>query len=211
MDRNHEDTQSQSSDASDDSNWLDVEPDIESLDFVSLFDDRHFATLQEMLDHCKTRHSFDLQATMARLHLDFLGTVKLVNFIRSASQKNQTLPERISLSDFNDENYLKPILENDAVLFSLDDLLESAGDSSPAVNADQTGTKESLQRHNKGLEEELESIRQAFASYRLAVEQTLDRRWGSDQDPVPTPSKKSDPSGSYFESYANNGVFVRLY
>lgn len=200
------------SDASDDGEWLDVEPDEEAVTVVSLFDSQTFATLDEMLGHCKQHHGFDLRASLLRLQLDFLGAVKLVNFIRHRVRQGQPLPDTISLSDIQDDAYLKPVLENDAVLFSLDDILDEAAVDDGA--ADGTGEQTTASRlRNSQLEAELESIRDSFANYRLAVQQTLDRRWGDDDDDTnsrPAASSSTAPakdsSDYYFESYAYNGT-----
>ena len=204
------------SDVSDDGEWLDVEPDEESVTVVSLFDSQTFASLDEMLGHCKLHHGFDLRAVLHRLQLDFLGAVKLVNFIRHRVQQGQALPDNISLGDFQDDTYLKPVLENDAVIFSLDEILDQAAVDVGAV--DGTGEQTTaLRLRNTQLEEELESIRDSFANYRLTVQQTLDRRWGDDDDDTesrPTSTSVTSPakdnSDYYFESYAYNGTSCPL-
>lgn len=197
-----------SSDASDDSGWLDVEPDEERGEAViSLFDSQSFPALDEMLGHCKRNHGFDLVANMRRLRLDFLGAVKLVNYIRSRVQLGQPLPDVISQSDIDDDVYLKPVLDNDAVLFSLGDVLEAADDVADATD-EQT---RALLARNRQLEAELEAIQSSFANYRLTVQQTLDRRWGDDnQDSTPAEAScatvKEPNSDYYFESYATHGI-----
>ncbi|KAK2603930.1 Ribosomal protein arginine N-methyltransferase rmt3 [Conoideocrella luteorostrata] len=189
---------SQDSDTSEESQWLDIEPDTENISVASLFDAQTFPTLPEMLEHCKQQHNFDLRANLRRLQLDFFGAVKLVNYIRHHVQNNSALPKQILPEDIEDERYLKPVLENDAVIFSLDEILESLGNLDTA-----DAPASELLARNKSLEAELESIRESFANYRLTVEQTLDQRWGVDDGPTtPLQSKKKDSSGYYFESYA---------
>lgn len=197
----------QSSDTSEGSNWLDVEPDVENIEFVSLFDGQTFPTLSEMLDYCKQEHSFNLLEHIHRLRLDFLGAVKLINFIRNYVRDKSTIPKQISREDIDDERYLSPVIENDAVIFSLDEILDSSSqDQEIAINATETPANELLDR-NKTLESELHAVREKFANYRLAVEQTLERRWGVDDIPgSPLISKPKDVSSSYFESYAANGM-----
>ena len=56
-------------------------------------------------------------------------------------------------------------------------------------------------------QEELEQVRSQFANYRLAVQETLDRRWGDDDEAKPPqPQEKKDNSNYYFESYAAHGM-----
>lgn len=68
--------------------WDDVDEggDEESLEIVSLLDDKVFPDAQSMLDHCKCSFNFDFVAVRDRLGLDFYGSIKLVNFSSLASQ-----------------------------------------------------------------------------------------------------------------------------
>ncbi|KAI6780304.1 Ribosomal protein arginine N-methyltransferase-like protein [Emericellopsis cladophorae] len=190
------DSASSASESSEGSDWQDVEPDEEPSTVVSLFDEQTFPNPKEMLAYCKNKHNFDLLAIVKRLGLDFYGAIKLVNYVRSKVQSNQPLPEQISAKDIEDDQYLKPVLENDALLFTLDEVLE----------ADQETTADPATRA-RALEEELENLRDQFANYRLTVEQTLDKRWGDDAEPTPlTSAPKKDDSEYYFESYAAHEI-----
>lgn len=64
--------------------WDDVDEggdnDEESLEIVSLLDDKVFSDAISMLAHCKDKFNFDFVATRDRLGLDFYGSIKLVNF-----------------------------------------------------------------------------------------------------------------------------------
>ncbi|MDI1487415.1 MAG: Ribosomal protein arginine N-methyltransferase rmt3 [Ramalina farinacea] len=53
-------------DLKNDEGWEDVEPDIEHVDFVSLFSDANFDNLPDMLAHMKKKYDFDL----AKVKLD---------------------------------------------------------------------------------------------------------------------------------------------
>lgn len=97
-----------------------------------------------------------------------------------------------------------PVLQDDALIMCLDDLPAS---SDPAAAApQQAGDAAALQA-------QLEDLTKQFANYRLAVEQTLDKRWHADDDDDSSstssaaPKKeKADPSHHYWESYANHGM-----
>lgn len=63
--------------------WNDVnegDDELESLEIVSLLDDKVFPDAASMLAHCKDTHNFDFVAARDRLGLDFYGSIKLVNF-----------------------------------------------------------------------------------------------------------------------------------
>lgn len=198
---------SEVSEGSEESNWLDVEPDVENVEIVSLFDTQTFPTLAEMLNHSKKQYNFDLIANIRRLELDFLGAVKLINFIRHQTKAGKAIPECISLESIADESLLRPVLENDAVIFNLDEILEMQGVDPPGSSDAPAEASNELHIRNKQLEVELEAVRDSFANYRLAVQETLDRRWGvDDEQPATIRPKESDPSSYYFESYAFNGT-----
>lgn len=192
------------SEGSDEGEWLDVEPDEEAVSIQSLLDSRTFPTAKAMLDHCKQEHGFDFGANIQRLQLDFLGAVKLVNFIRDCTKRGVSLPKEVSHTDIEDERFLQPVLENDALIFSLDDVIEADQIEGPA--ADKEASSATLLARNRELEAELEMVQSQFANYRLAVQETLDRRWGDDVEPTPkTDDDKKDSSDYYFESYAAHG------
>ncbi|KHN99273.1 Methyltransferase type 11 [Metarhizium album ARSEF 1941] len=208
MDNLRDASPSSGSDTSEQSNWVDVEPDVENVQVVSLFDVQTFATLAEMLQHCREQYDFDLVQNIQRLHLDFLGALKLVNYIRSQVKSENSLPSEISLNDIDDERFLKPVLDNDAVIFSLDEvLLQQSSDTQAETSDPMDEQTKDLHRRNRDLASELNSVRESFANYRLAVEQTLDRRWGVGEMPDPSASLKgNDSSTYYFESYATHGI-----
>ena len=197
---------SNASDSSGESGWQDVEQDEEPLAVVSLFDTQTFPNPQDMLAHCKERHDFDFLHIVKSLGLDFYGAIRLVNFVRQSVQQGKPLPKQISSQDVDNEDYLKPVLENDALLFTLDEVLDSEQDVAGAVTAVADGSVTELLAQTKSLEAELEAVRTQFANYRLTVEETLDRRWGDDPEPKPaTQGPKKDDSDYYFESYAAHG------
>lgn len=131
------------------------------------------------------------------------------------------LPEDISLADIEDDRYLKPVLDDDALIMCLDDLPEP---SAPVGEAKQSEVSpEDLIKRNSELQAELEALAKQFNNYRLAVQQTLDTRWGEDDADAPSkaPSAASkaqessdaaksgnDYSESYFASYARNGIYT---
>lgn len=68
--------------------WDDVDEggDEESLEIVSLLDDKVFPDAQSMLEHLKGSFNFDFVAVRDRIGLDFYGSIKLVNFSSLPSQ-----------------------------------------------------------------------------------------------------------------------------
>ncbi|RFU76119.1 s-adenosylmethionine-dependent methyltransferase superfamily domain-containing [Trichoderma arundinaceum] len=199
---------SATSDISGDGEWLDIENDEESITIVSLLDSQTFSGWAEMLEYCKQRYDFDLIATIKSLQLDFHGAVKLVNFIRSKVRDQQSLQGNLTLADFQDDGYFKPVLENDALIMSLDEILDSELVKAEAATSQLDNSREELLAQKQALEAELESVRSQFSNYRLAVQETLDRRWGDDTEPnPPKPAADGEDRGNYyFESYASNEI-----
>ncbi|TDZ29216.1 Ribosomal protein arginine N-methyltransferase rmt3 [Colletotrichum spinosum] len=199
--------------SSDGSDWEDAEPEEEETQtFISLFDDAVFPSLDAMLHHCREKHNFDFLALRRRLGLEFFETVKLVNFIRQRVHEGGILSEAdVAVRDFANEQYLKPFIEDDAFIMALTELDLNA-DFAP----DGTyfpGTPQSAPSREAQLQDELDRVRSQFAKYRLAVEQTLDHRWGDDVN-VPLATKpgdeekaaRKDESQYYWESYAGNDI-----
>ncbi|KAK7755064.1 Ribosomal protein arginine N-methyltransferase rmt3 [Diatrype stigma] len=184
----------------DEEGWDDVEPEDGDEDareeVISLLDDRVFPDVAAMLAHCRDQHGFDFLAVRQRLQLDFHGSVKLVNFVRQ--RVHEGLPvtgEDITLADIDHDQYLKPVLDDDAVILGLFDLPEvvpstttttttatsdAAGSSAGGANgaSDNTPLVNDLLARNAELREELARAAAQFDSYRAAVQQTLDQRWG---------------------------------
>ncbi|KAJ4019009.1 Ribosomal protein arginine N-methyltransferase rmt3 [Fusarium irregulare] len=183
--------------ASDEGEWLDLESDEESIPITSFFTTQTFPTVAAMLEDSSKNHGYNFVEDVQRLQLDFHGAVKLVNFVRHHVKNDLPLPKNISTENLEDEKYLRPVLDNDALIFSLDEVLEAMTNGQ---------TKEgNLAARNKELEEELKKLQDQFASYRITVQETLDKRWGDD-DTEATSVEKKDDSAYYFESYAAHEI-----
>ncbi|KAI0845233.1 S-adenosyl-L-methionine-dependent methyltransferase [Daldinia vernicosa] len=217
----HPASESEDSDSRDEEDWSDAEEDDEeeTLEVISLLDDRVFPDVMSMLAHCREKHGFDFLGVRQRLQLDFHGCVKLVNFIRQRVHEGLSVTEDISSSDIDHEQYLKPVLDDDAVILGLFDLpeLKPAVQSSNGDSGDNAALVDGLLKRNSELQEELARVKTQFDNYRVAVQQTLDERWG-DVDQAEAESatakagkgkevgEKKDDSQSYWESYAGADI-----
>ena len=113
----------------------------------------------------------------------------------------------MTLSDFESEQYLKPVIDDDALILLLDDLiLDGPAEAPDVVTASRSDDHKSLAEVNSTLAHELETLKSQFSSYRLAVEETLDKRWGEDVSTSGPSQRPKDPSQYYWESYAANGT-----
>ena len=100
--------------------WSDA--DDEAYEFLGLHDDTIHNTLESLLAHEKTAHNFDLTGLRKDLKLDLYGSIRLVNYVR----QDPTADIAKAVDRFKtDDSLLRPVLENDAVLFHLEDQEES--------------------------------------------------------------------------------------
>lgn len=142
--------------------------------------------------------------------MDFFGTVKLINYIRSEVKKGVQKPDVSSRSLFDDDVYLKPVIEDDALLYNLDDIALD-DDGLQSENHRKTDTEAQLRE----VQEELCRLQEQFSNYRLAVQQSLNVQLSNDDDdpPQPTNVDRNDARRSiteevdsdYFKSYSYNG------
>jgi protein arginine N-methyltransferase 3 len=204
-------------DLKDDEGWEDAEPDVENETFISLLDDEVFADIASMLNHCKSKYDFDFLDLKQKLAFDFYDGVKLVNFIRSQVHNGQPVSSNISREDFADDKFLKPVLEDDALIINLDDLPETStqGGVSESINGKGvTSSSGELVSRISELEEELKRMQSQFDNYRETVKQTLDDRWNEKSTGGTSAGaqkeEKRDDDSHYFTSYSYNGQSFAL-
>ncbi|KAI1003390.1 Ribosomal protein arginine N-methyltransferase [Podosphaera aphanis] len=194
--------------------WQDLEPDQEEVQFVSLLDDKVFPDIHQMLDHCREKHGFDFLGLRRSLKLDFYDTIKLVNFVRTHAHAAEGFPSKPTKEDFQDEKFLMPVLDDDAVLFNLDELPDiSENDDSTAPDESEKSTLKSseLVARVSVLEEQLRRVQLQFESYRATVSQTLDDRWHQKKSIDYTKASddtkdKPEDDNHYFKSYSYNDI-----
>ncbi len=118
--------------------WEDMEPDTENFSVQCLLCSQQFPSPATMLDHCKDKHTFDFVGVVQFEGLDFYKTIKYVNSIRSRVRDGVATPTHIDSVSLDSDDLLKPTLENDALLFSLDDVInfEAEDESMEGVSGD---------------------------------------------------------------------------
>lgn len=132
-----------------------------------------------------------------------MGTIKLVNYIRSQVKSGNTSPDVTSKSNFDDDVYLKPVLEDDALLYSLDDIEDETSDAPGGTDAE---------RQVVELQEELERLQTQFSEYRSAVQQSMEEQLSKEDEKLASgpPAQRSqgkidEMDADYFVSYSYNG------
>lgn len=146
---------------------------------------------------------------MVYLDLDFLGKIRLVNYIRSQVKAGNLKPDVSSAALFEDELYMMPVLEDDALLYSLDDISgEKQSDSSVAAE----GKGQETDKRVLELQEELERLQGQFADYRSAVKRSMDKDLEKKEQGLPESeegesNKVRAEESNYFTSYAYNSMW----
>jgi len=102
--------------------WEDLEDDTETVTVQCLLCNERFPTAVAMIDHCKEAHGFDFVKIRQSHNLDFYTTIKFINYCRSEVVAGNTSPNTDDASLWSDDKYLQPVLEDDALLFSIDEL-----------------------------------------------------------------------------------------
>ena len=167
--------------------------------------------------------------------LDFLDVVKLVNYIRSEVKVGVEKPDVSAKSKFKDEQYLLPVLEDDALLWNLHDIIgqdlddvdeDTGGVSVKAPSGTTTDRNDEnrvaeLEKKLQLAELELEARRSEIRFLQLKFEESesmheksLDRdeARGRDMNAVSSgmgPARNAPMLGntdsSYFASYSGHG------
>lgn len=137
-----------------------------------------------------------------------MDTIKLVNYIRSQVKAGNQNPDVSSKDKFADELYLKPVLEDDALLYSLDDIDDEA--EQPAA-----GTE--AERRVSELQEDLERLQTQFSEYRIAVQKSLEEQLSQEDEKLGSGTFKkadngvSEEDSDYFSSYSYNSMSPASY
>jgi protein arginine N-methyltransferase 3 len=141
--------------------------------------------------------------------LDFLDMIKLVNYVRTQVKAGNKKPDVSSKAQFDDDAYLKPVLEDDALLYSLDDIADDQDeDATPGSEAE---------RRVLELQEDLERLQTQFSEYRLAVQKSMEDQLSKEDENLDSSAsaKKTDKiqeaDEGYFESYSYNGTISPKY
>lgn len=173
--------------------------------------------------------------TSIMIGLDFLEVVRLVNYIRSEVKLGVEKPDVSAKSRFEDEQYLLPVLEDDALLWNLHDIvgldLDDADEdnrgasvkipSGATINGNDEDRVAELEKRLQLAELELEARRSEIKFLQLKFEESesmherspnRDEAKGQDVNAVSPgtgPARNAPMLGntdsSYFASYSGHG------
>ncbi|EPS35465.1 hypothetical protein H072_11143 [Dactylellina haptotyla CBS 200.50] len=167
----------------------------------------------DVWSHCKKEHDFDWPALIKTLGgLDFYDKVKLINYIRKNTSSIKF--ESLTKKDFESEEYLQPVLEDDPLIIQLDDDDEEEGgvpvDASNSVLPIDVSDPAAATALIRTLTQQINDLETNFANYKKAVaEDYLKRAESSDvvyAKPAKVPEGKRDDDTHYFDSYSGNDI-----
>ncbi|KAF2260539.1 S-adenosyl-L-methionine-dependent methyltransferase [Lojkania enalia] len=110
---------------------IDDIPEDDGPKLVCVFCHFEFLSVPPLLEHCLQGHSYDLEAKVREVGKtgDDLLMYKLVNFLRRATKlKEDPTTINVTREMLADENWMVPVLEDDALLYSLGDYVNVTTD-----------------------------------------------------------------------------------
>lgn len=118
-------------------------------------------------------------------------------------------PDVSTKEKFEDDAYLKPVLEDDALLYSLDDIEDTESEAPRGTEADKRVVE---------LQEELERLQSQFLEYRTAVQKSMEDQLTQEDDKIvaagpstrTAPGKAEEIDADYFSSYSYNGKSIYI-
>jgi type I protein arginine methyltransferase len=147
-----------------------------------------------------------------------MDLIKLVNYIRSNVKAGNLNPDVSSKALFEADKYLQPVLEDDALLYTIEDALE------PEVQSNHASPTATLEAEVASLRAQLTELQSQFSAYRTDVQRTMmanlkltdgdiDEQPSTSQVP-PSASNPHDTSlrrlagtdDGYFSSYAHPSI-----
>ena len=160
--------------------------------------------------------------------LDFLGMIKLINYVRSETAAGNGLPDPLTRAIFQDDQYLKPVLEDDALLYNLHDVIGEDLEDQRVDDAGRVAAKsgeepthcdyriQELEQKLQRAQQEIETLKKQVEGMKLHF-----------NDPPDSPSaeeninhKDPETSGyamavknndsSYFAAYSGHGKCFRV-
>ncbi|XP_030465580.1 probable protein arginine N-methyltransferase 3 [Syzygium oleosum] len=185
-----------------------------SSSFLCLFCETVYGSCASLFDHCSSAHHFDFDGIRKALGLDFYGSFKLVNYVRSQVAKNRCWScgsectsnqdllnhshEAYSVEDvklrIDDDEYLKPFLEEDPLLYSFDEDEVGEDDSSTLVD------KEELVKDLRELAKDWREIEGISSNFELPVDEAASSseptKGGGCRDVASTSNGKTETAGS---------------
>ncbi|KAL8734363.1 MAG: hypothetical protein Q9166_001561 [cf. Caloplaca sp. 2 TL-2023] len=153
----------------DEDEWKDIEPDDLGPSYVSLGGTTKFSNIEDFLQDAKKNHGVDLLEIKDRYaeDLETYGMIKLINFVREQVSQDLFQPVISPKSFLEGDRYMKPFIEDDALLYSIDEIFDVARQRAhhqAEGSTDQTASPEDIEdliKQNEMLREQVVYFRNA--------------------------------------------------
>jgi protein arginine N-methyltransferase 3 len=135
--------------------------------------------------------------------------IKFVNYVRSQVKDGNAKPETENPASWDDEKFMQPVLEDDALLFSVDELESmETGDANAGKQPESSNESGNATDEVAQLKEQLSKLQTKFDVYREQVSETLEKRWSDapSKDDGAAEAKAKRYDDSYFDSYSFNDI-----
>ncbi|ETE74101.1 Protein arginine N-methyltransferase 3, partial [Ophiophagus hannah] len=173
------------------------------------------SSAEDSFCHCTSDHGFTIEMMVKKHRLDFYGYIKLVNFIRLQKPDAEYVNSLRPPFPWDEDNYLKPVIENDLLLqFDVEELLDSSSISCPNGVSEASSLLECLKNaeHRTELAEtalaraqdDLQKMRQ------FAQDLVMNTEIGSSSSASTTGNLKEDEEDVYFSSYGHFGIHEEM-
>ncbi|KAL8968368.1 MAG: hypothetical protein Q9183_002491 [Haloplaca sp. 2 TL-2023] len=201
----------------DEDEWRDVEPDEFAPSFVSFGGSTRFPTLERFLEDGKENYGVDLLEIQRRDNLDTFGLIKLINFVRAQVSQGLFRPDISPERFLEGNNYLKPVIDDDALLYSIDDIFDLCK-KKPSMHLPDGSDDTPFAREDlDDLRQKCDQLREQVAYYRSALQTTylekmdlqgrnIEETNEQNSDEADSRSAKEQDDSHYFTSYAYNEI-----
>ncbi|KAI4208505.1 MAG: hypothetical protein LQ346_000015 [Caloplaca aetnensis] len=201
----------------DEDEWKDVEPETFGPSFLSFGGKSKFRKMEDFLEDARDVYGVDLVHIKNTHGLDTFGMIKLINFVRTQMKNGQFRPD-VSLENFLEgDKYLTPVFEDDALLYSIDDIFDIAEKYVPLSTDGNVATfystlqVQDMIRENNQLHDQVAYYRSALQKTYLEKMDLLERPGSSEPnmngEESGSRAKESDSDSHYFSSYAHNDAY----
>ena len=205
---------------SSDEEWSDIEEteDHEDSKMLCLLCKETFKMADKCLSHMAESHNFNLLTFCKSNKLDFYDFIKLINYIRAKCITEHSVTS-IERADFSSEDFLRPVLADDALLqIDFEGLLETCEvhleNGVTTVEADET---RSLREQLKVAKERamlaegnLTRAVNDLTSCKKELQELLLKASHEHFEEDSTARVVLDESRAYFESYAHHGIHEEM-
>lgn len=104
----------------------------EEVQVKSLFEEKYFGSVESLIAHDSVSHGFDIKYILKEVGFNDLSVIMTINFIRSLVMASKgvdkalvdEIREQVLRKEYlSQEQYMKPVLEDDSLLYLLHDTL----------------------------------------------------------------------------------------